>query len=153
MRILNAVNKTPIEKDKDRQKYRIKQFAIATSILYVIFNSIFIYIFKSMRRVSLNGRSGEYTSTHFMPWNTIVPSGFMMFIFEIILAMVVGLCITVKLHTLWRMKNDSKDIKGDNKLWKIMSFLNTFRQTLMDNIKSSGTSLYGSLVRARYVLC
>ena len=52
MRILNAVNKTPIEKDKDRRNVRIKQFAIATSILYVIFNSIFIYIFKSMRRVS-----------------------------------------------------------------------------------------------------
>ena len=65
MRVLNAVNKTPIEKDKDRRNVRIKQFAIATSILYVIFNSIFIYIFKSMRRVSLNGRSGEYTSTHF----------------------------------------------------------------------------------------
>lgn len=83
MRILNAVNKTPIEKDKDRRNVRIKQFAIATSILYVIFNSIFIYIFKSMRRVSLNGRSGEYTSTHFMPWNIIVPSGFMMFILRL----------------------------------------------------------------------
>lgn len=44
MRILNAVNKTPIEKDKDRRNVRIKQFAIATSILYVIFNSIFIYV-------------------------------------------------------------------------------------------------------------
>lgn len=137
MRILNAVNKTPIEKDKDRRNIRIKQFAIATSILYVIFNSIFIYIFKSMRRVSLNGRSGEYTSTHFMPWNTIVPSGFMMFIFEIILAMVVGLCITVKLHTLWRMKNDSKDIKGDNKFMEDNELLEHFQAVPMDNIKSA----------------
>lgn len=137
MRILNAVNKTPIEKDKDRRNVRIKQFAIATSILYVIFNSIFIYIFKSMRRVSLNGRSGEYTSTHFMPWNIIVPSGFMMFIFEIILAMVVGLCITVKLHTLWRMKNDSKDIKGDNKFMEDNELLEHFQAVPMDNIKSA----------------
>lgn len=137
MRILNAVNKTPIEKDKDRRNVRIKQFAIATSILYVIFNSIFIYIFKSMRRVSLNGRSGEYTSTHFMPWNIVVPSGFMMFIFEIILAMVVGLCITVKLHTLWRMKNDSKNVKGDNKFMEDNELLDHFLAVPMDNITSA----------------
>ena len=90
-----------------------------------------------MRRVSLNGRSGEYTSTHFMPWNIIVPSGFMMFIFEIILAMVVGLCITVKLHTLWRMKNDSKDIKGDNKFMEDNELLEHFQAVPMDNIKSA----------------
>ena len=50
MRILNAVNKTPIEKDKDRRNVRIKQFAIATSILYVIFNSIFHLCYKVIEK-------------------------------------------------------------------------------------------------------
>ena len=67
MRILNAVNKTPIEKDKDRRNVRIKQFAIATSILYVIFNSIFIYVIKSLRSISTVNGSADYSKTHFMP--------------------------------------------------------------------------------------
>lgn len=137
MRILNAVNKTPIEKDKDRRNVRIKQFAIATSILYVIFNSIFIYVIKSLRSISTVNGSADYSKTHFMPWNIIVPPGFMMFIFEIILAMVVGLCITVKLHTLWRMKNDSKDIKGDNKFMEDNELLEHFQAVPMDNINSA----------------
>ena len=62
MRILNAVNKTPIEKDKDRRNVRIKQFAIATSILYVIFNSIFIYIFTTICRTRFDSYSAKFDS-------------------------------------------------------------------------------------------
>ena len=137
MRILNAVNKTPIEKDKDRRNVRIKQFAIATSILYVIFNSIFIYVIKSLRSISAVNGSADYSRTHFMPWNIIVPPGFMMFIFEIILSLIVGLGITVKLHTLYRMKNDSKNVKGDNKFMEDNELLDHFLAVPMDNITSA----------------
>ena len=137
MRILNAVNKTPIEKDKDRRNIRIKQFAIATSILYVIFNSIFIYVIKSLRSISTVNGSADYSKTHFMPWNIIVPPGFMMFIFELILSLIVGLGITVKLHTLYRMKNDSKNVKGDNKFMEDNELLDHFLAVPMDNITSA----------------
>ena len=137
MRILNAVNKTPIEKDKDRRNVRIKQFAIATSILYVIFNSIFIYVIKSLRSISTVNGSADYSKTHFMPWNIIVPPGFMMFIFELILSLIVGLGITVKLHTLYRMKNDSKNVKGDNKFMEDNELLDHFLAVPMDNITSA----------------
>ena len=137
MRILNAVNKTPIEKDKDQRNVRIKQFAIATSILYVIFNSIFIYVIKSLRSISTVNGSADYSKTHFMPWNIIVPPGFMMFIFELILSLIVGLGITVKLHTLYRMKNDSKNVKGDNKFMEDNELLDHFLAVPMDNITSA----------------
>ena len=88
MRVLNAVNKTPIEKDKDRRNIRVKQFAIATSVVYIIINSIFIYVIKSLRSISAVNGSADYSRTHFMPWNIIVPPGFMMFIFEIILSLI-----------------------------------------------------------------
>lgn len=137
MRVLNAVNKTPIEKDKDRRNIRVKQFAIATSVVYIIINSIFIYVIKSLRSISAVNGSADYSRTHFMPWNIIVPPGFMMFIFEIILSLIVGLGITVKLHTLYRMKNDSKNVKGDNKFMEDNELLDHFLAVPMDNITSA----------------
>jgi type IV secretion system protein VirD4 len=137
MRVLNAVNKTPIEKDKDRRNIRVKQFAIATSVVYIIINSIFIYVIKSLRSISTVNGSADYSKTHFMPWNIIVPPGFMMFIFELILSLIVGLGITVKLHTLYRMKNDSKNVKGDNKFMEDNELLDHFLAVPMDNITSA----------------
>lgn len=137
MKILNAVNKTPIEDDKERHAVRVKQFAIASVVFYCFRNSTIIFICKSLRRVS---SSGSYISNHFMPWNIIVPYSFWLLIPEIILSLIVGIGVTVKLHTLYRMKNDSKNVKGDNKFMEDDVLNESFLAVPMNDIKSAEKS-------------
>ena len=111
-KILNAVNKTPIENDTERKDIRTRQFAIASCLFYILSNSIFNFVCKSLSRIATQK---SYIQTHFMPWDIVLPYNFVILITEIIFSIIFGLGITIKLHTLYRMKNDTKDIKGDSK--------------------------------------
>ncbi len=111
MRILNAVNKTPIE-DDERRNVRVNQFAIASLIFYALCNSAINFLIKTLYRAS--GGDG-FIACHFMIWDIIIPRSFAVFILEIILSLIVGLAVAIKLHTFYRMKTDAKDVKGDSK--------------------------------------
>lgn len=137
MKILNAVNKTPIEENKDRRNVRIRQFAVSSCIFYCLCNSCMAFIVKSVHKAT---SSGGFVSQHFMPWDILIPISFAIFVLEIILSIVVGLGITVKLHTLYRMKNDSKNIKGDNKFMTGNDLEKNFYPVKADDISSAEKS-------------
>lgn len=110
-KLLNAVNKTPIENDMKRKDIRTKQFAVSFLIFYLLCNSAVNFVCKTLSKLTAK----SYISSHFMPWDIFIPRSIAVLITELMLSLAVGLGITVKLHTLYRMKNDTKNIKGDSK--------------------------------------
>ena len=134
MKALNAVSKTPIETDKERRDVRVKQFAAASIIFYCASNSCLKFIIKSLHKVMKNS---SFISSHFMPWDIILPTNIQLFILLVLLSLIVGLGASVKLHTLYRMKNDSKNIKGDNKFMTENELAEHFYPVKMDDISSA----------------
>ena len=134
MKALNAVSKTPIETDKERRDVRVKQFAVASIIFYCASNSCLKFIIKSLHKVMKNS---SFISSHFMPWDIILPTNIQLFILLVLLSLIVGLGASVKLHTLYRMKNDSKNIKGDNKFMTENELAEHFYPVKMDDISSA----------------
>lgn len=137
IKIYNSVSRTEFKPDKEMREKRIMQFAVSSAVFYVICNSGFVFAIKSIRKVS---HTGSFVSSHFMFWDVVAPISFTFLLLEVFLSFIVGMFAVFKLHTLYRMKNDAKDLKGDNKFMEEDELGREFYAVKADNISAAEKS-------------